>query len=217
MCILGRQVERGECKMGKRIGKSQGRWRKTGKKNLSTFDISRLLGVDPGSVANWIDAGMLKAHRTPGGHRRVAVEDLIKFLRHHNIPTPKALETAWVCLVVIDHNPTYLDEMSRIVLERHPECEIIRPADAFQAGFAVVDHKPDLIILDLEMPGMDAFEACRIIKSHEELRDAEIFAVADHCTKNDSQRILQSGARMCISKPINPSELIEVMESAIKK
>ena len=59
------------------------------KRNLSTFAVASLLEVDPGSVVNWVDEGMLKAHRTPGGHRRVAREDLLAFLREHKMPIPK--------------------------------------------------------------------------------------------------------------------------------
>ena len=61
-------------------------------KNLSTFAIAEMLHVDPGSVANWIDQGLLKAHRTPGGHRRVASEDLVMFLREHKMPIPAELD-----------------------------------------------------------------------------------------------------------------------------
>ena len=60
-------------------------------KTLSTFAIAKMLYVDPGSVANWIDRGMLVAHRTPGGHRRVATEDLVTFLRDHKMPIPGEL------------------------------------------------------------------------------------------------------------------------------
>jgi hypothetical protein len=61
--------------------------------NLSTFAIAEMLHVDPGSVANWIDQDLLKAHRTPGGHRRVAIEDLVQFLRKHKMPVPPELDT----------------------------------------------------------------------------------------------------------------------------
>ncbi len=201
--------------MGKGKSKSNGRKRGARRKNLSTFDISRLLGVDPGSVANWIDAGMLKAHRTPGGHRRVTIEDLIRFLRHHKIPTPPGLEQSWACLVVIDHAPDYFEELLKIAQERHPECEVFKPSDAFQAGVIVVRYKPDIILLDLQMPGMDAFEACRTIKSYEQISDAVVLAVADGCSQEDKRKILQCGAEACLSKPINPSQLVELMESAL--
>ena len=48
---------------------------------LSTVTVARLLGVAVASISKWIDAGQLKAGRTPGGHRRVTKEDLVAFLR----------------------------------------------------------------------------------------------------------------------------------------
>ena len=51
------------------------------KNTLSTVTIARLLEVAVASISKWIDAGQLKAGRTPGGHRRVTKEDLVAFLR----------------------------------------------------------------------------------------------------------------------------------------
>ena len=65
-------------------------------RNYSTFSIAKLLQVDPGSIANWIDQGLLKAHRTPGGHRRVGEADLRTFLASQQMPVPED-ETRFCC------------------------------------------------------------------------------------------------------------------------
>src|SRR5437762_7284070 len=57
----------------------------------TTHDISRLLQVNPRSVINWIEQNLLPSYRTPGGHRRVRRDDLLAFLRKHQIPTPASL------------------------------------------------------------------------------------------------------------------------------
>ena len=83
-------------------------------KNLSTFAIAGLLNVDAGSVANWIDKDLLKAHRTPGGHRRVELEDLLQFLREHNMPIPPDLETKPICILVVDDEESVAKLISRM-------------------------------------------------------------------------------------------------------
>ena len=55
---------------------------------LTTHQASRLLGVSLPTVVNWIEAGRLSAHRTPGGHRRISREDLIRFSRDFSYPLP---------------------------------------------------------------------------------------------------------------------------------
>src|SRR6266496_492556 len=57
----------------------------------TTHEVSRLLQVNPRSVINWIDQNLLPSYRTPGGHRRIRRDDLLAFLRKHQIPTPAAL------------------------------------------------------------------------------------------------------------------------------
>src|SRR5690606_5088680 len=60
-------------------------------KYYTTFEASRLLGVSLPTVVNWIKANRLKAHKTPGGHRRIARDDLIAFPRRYEIPIPREL------------------------------------------------------------------------------------------------------------------------------
>src|SRR5438876_7469661 len=64
---------------------------KDAKTIYTTHEVSRLLHVNPRSVINWIEQSLLASYRTPGGHRRVRREDLLAFLRKHQIPTPASL------------------------------------------------------------------------------------------------------------------------------
>ena len=106
-------------------------------KNLSTFAIAEMLHVDPGSVANWIDQKLLKAYRTPGGHRRVTVGDLVKFLREHNMPIPEDLDSRPACVLVVDDEPAITKLISRTIKAALPEVEVIEANDGFRAGSLV--------------------------------------------------------------------------------
>src|SRR4030095_7053288 len=77
--------------------------RASSKSIYTTHDISRLLHVNPRSVINWIEQNLLASYRTPGGHRRIGREDLLAFLRKHQIPIPAALvEGKFTVLIVED-------------------------------------------------------------------------------------------------------------------
>ncbi|HEY6784852.1 MAG TPA: helix-turn-helix domain-containing protein, partial [Gemmatimonadales bacterium] len=56
------------------------------KKYWGTQRVARICQVSPTTVANWIDQGHLKGHKTPTGRRRVVVDDLAAFLRAHGMP-----------------------------------------------------------------------------------------------------------------------------------
>ncbi len=187
------------------------------KRNLSTFAVAKLLEVDPGSVANWIDGGMLRAHRTPGGHRRVAAEDLVAFLREHNMPVPEELQDTPVRVVVVDDEPDMALMIAKTLRTACPEYEIEEANDGFQAGTVIATLQPDVVILDLRMPGMDGFEVCRMIKSNEETKYAAVIAITAYPSEENEREILECGAKLCLTKPLNLSELVAEVEASVRE
>jgi excisionase family DNA binding protein len=178
------------------------------KKNLSTFDVAEMLEVDPGSVANWIDGGLLRAHRTPGGHRRVAVDDLVAFLREHDMPCPAQLQPGPIRVVIVDDEPAMTQMIAKAIKTEHPEYETAQAHDGFRAGAIVATLKPDVVILDLRMPGMDGFEVCRMIKSQPATRHATVIAITAYPAEESTRRILDCGAKICLSKPLSLADLV---------
>ena len=184
-------------------------------KNLSTFAIAQMLHVDPGSVANWIDQDFLKAHRTPGGHRRVAPEDLVTFLREHKMPVPPELDPAPKRVVIVDDEPAVTQLIARAIGAALPDCEVVVAHDGFRAGAIVATLKPNVVILDLRMPGMDGYEVCRLIKEQESTRQADVLAMTAYPSPESDQKIKECGARTCLSKPLNMKVLLEEIKASL--
>jgi len=184
-------------------------------KALSTFAVAKMLNVDPGSVANWIDQGLLDAHRTPGGHRRVAGEDLVRFLRKHKMPIPDELQTAPTRVLVVDDEPAITQLIARAIASAHPEYEAIQAHDGFRAGTVLATLRPDVVILDLRMPGMDGYDVCRLIKSQEATKHAEVIAMTAYPSPEGEQRILECGARICLSKPLDMEQVLAEIAAAL--
>ena len=184
-------------------------------KRLSTFAIAQMLQVDPGSVANWIDQDLLKAYRTPGGHRRVAAEDLICFLKDHRMPIPDELKGSPVRILVVDDEPAVTQVVARAIKAAHNDYEVIEAHDGFRAGTLVVTLKPHVVILDLRMPGMDGYEVCRLIKSVEDTRHIEVLAMTAYPSPDSEKRILQCGARVCLGKPLDLAALSKEIDAAL--
>lgn len=184
-------------------------------KTLSTFAIAKMLYVDPGSVANWIDRGMLTAHRTPGGHRRVATEDLVSFLRSHKMPVPAELNATPTRILVVDDEVPVAQMIAKALKAAHPEYEIIEANDGFRAGTIITAKQPDIVILDLRMPGMDGYEVCTLIRSQEATRQTEVLAMTAYPSPETEKRILDCGARVCISKPLDIDDLLKEVEASL--
>src|SRR5579885_1934753 len=71
---------------------------------FSTFEVGRICGVFHTTVINWVNKGKLKAHMTPGGHRRIALSDLIDFMRRFEMPIPADLENRPKRVLVVEDN-----------------------------------------------------------------------------------------------------------------
>jgi excisionase family DNA binding protein len=183
--------------------------------NLSTFTIAEMLHVDPGSVANWIDQGILKAFRTPGGHRRVTHEDLLTFLREHKMPIPAEMHAEPDRVLIVDDEPGITALIAKAVKAAMPDVEVVEAHDGFRAGSLIATLKPDVVVLDLRMPGMDGYEVCRLIKSQDGSRHVQVVAMTAYPSPDSQQKILDCGARVCLTKPLDMPSLIEEVRASL--
>jgi len=72
-------------------------------------------------------------------------------------------------------------------------------------------QKPDLILMDIQLPNMDGLTLTKQIKSDEKTKDIPIVAVTAYAMKGDKERILEAGCNAYLSKPINTQELPQLI------
>ncbi len=87
------------------------------------------------------------------------------------------------------------------------ECQLFMATSGEQALALCANQQPDLVLLDVEMPGMDGFEVCRRLKQDESTRAIPVIFVTAHTDPALETRGLETGAVDFISKPINPAVL----------
>jgi CheY-like chemotaxis protein len=73
-------------------------------------------------------------------------------------------------------------------------------------------HRPDLILMDLSLPGIDGWEATRILKADEDTRDITIVALSAHALAPEGQRAHDAGCDGFIAKPCLPPDLVIEIE-----
>ncbi len=177
-------------------------------KIYSTFDISKICGASPTTVADWIDAGKLKAFHTPGGHRRVRKIDLLKFLQEYDMPIPKELlEDGRKKILIVDDDQAVIDLITRFLKKIPEKYQFASAIDGFQAGQTLTEFEPDLIILDLMLPGIDGFEVCRNIRSNEKTKKIKILSITGYDTPENRNKILSYGANGYLAKPFKMEDL----------
>ncbi len=79
------------------------------------------------------------------------------------------------------------------------------------------NQKPDIILMDIQLPGVDGLTLTKQIKADATSSAIPIIAVTAHAMKGDEQKILDAGCDGYISKPVNTQELPFIVEKYIKK
>ncbi|MEW6731566.1 MAG: response regulator [Acidobacteriota bacterium] len=74
---------------------------------------------------------------------------------------------------------------------------------------------PDLIMLDIKMPGMDGFDTFNQLRANPRLKGSKIIALTAFATEEDRERILNHGFDYYISKPFKKSQLIEIVKQSL--
>jgi two-component system, cell cycle response regulator DivK len=85
--------------------------------------------------------------------------------------------------------------------------EVLEAHDGAEGIALARTHKPDLILLDMQMPVMDGLEAARLLKADPETRGIKILAVTSFAMKGDRERILAAGCDEYMAKPIDTRQL----------
>lgn len=82
-----------------------------------------------------------------------------------------------------------------------------------EEGLALaVQEQPDLILMDIQLPGMDGLETTRRIRASEAVGEIPIIALTSYAMTRDRERALQAGCTGYIEKPINPDTILASIE-----
>ncbi|GAB4362542.1 MAG: response regulator [Deltaproteobacteria bacterium] len=87
-------------------------------------------------------------------------------------------------------------------------------AETGEAGLeAALRHRPDLVLLDVQLPGMSGHEVARRMKSAEATRKIPLMAVTSYAMKGDRETILAAGFDHYVEKPIDPDRFLEAVRT----
>ncbi|MCG8485382.1 MAG: diguanylate cyclase [Clostridia bacterium] len=122
----------------------------------------------------------------------------------------------YIFLAIDDHHENLIT-LKALLNEAFPKAEVLTALSG-KEGIALAGEKePDVILLDIVMPGMDGYQVCRCLKSHPKLMDVPVMFIT--ALKGDKQsRILalESGAETFLAKPIDEIELFAQVRAMLK-
>ncbi len=181
-------------------------------RHYTTHEVSRICGVAPITVGRWVESGKLAAFRTAGGHRRIPASDLEEFLKSHGIPKARESGNNAPRILVVDDDADMIEVTKRMLAAANPRMEIRGASDGFMAGRLVESFRPQLMFLDLMMPGIDGFEVLRRLKSDPATEGVEIVGLTGFFTDENRLKLLEMGALDCLKKPAAAEQLLRILE-----
>lgn len=94
------------------------------------------------------------------------------------------------------------------------DLELLMATNGDEALSMIEENNPDIVFLDLMIPGLNGFEICNIVKQNLKLKTNIIFLTAKG-QEIDRQQGINSGADMYITKPFNPDEIVEIVKKKL--
>ena len=86
--------------------------------------------------------------------------------------------------------------------------DLMEAENGEEALAAVAKHRPDLILMDIQLPTMDGYEATRRIRANPEMKDVPIIAVTSYALTGDDAKALTAGCNAYVAKPYSPRALL---------
>ena len=149
----------------------------------STREAAERLGVSLRTVQLWAEAGLIRAWKTPGGHRRILLASIDELVLRRGGEIARRPRSGQYQVLVVEDEPDFRRLFELHLRSWELPIELQSVPSGFDALLRIGAARPDLLITDLRMPGIDGFEMLRALKSSGAISDLEIIAVtalSDH-------------------------------------
>ncbi len=174
---------------------------------LTPNEVAQWMMVSPVTVRGWAQKGLLQAEVTPGGHRRFRREEVERFARLWNpAGNPGPLR-----VLIVDDDRAVVGFLKELLEGGGHAVQVEIAENGFEAGRKLHTFTPDVVLLDLMMPGLSGTEVCRQIKQLPGHADVRVIAMSGYLTPENEAALLAAGAETCLAKPIDTARLLQLL------
>ena len=105
--------------------------------------------------------------------------------------------------MVVDDENDILDMLEDLLKSGDDEINVVRAQSGIAALLMIGEYRPDLLILDIMMPGMNGYEVCQKVKANSSTQNIKIVAISGDHNPAVRERILNAGADLFFTKPLD--------------
>ena len=179
------------------------------KTNHHSFSLSQaadVLGIAPETLEVWAVGGLLSGAPAPGESRRYPLGELMRLAADQDLAA-RVPDGLGLRILIVDDEESLTHFLSE-ALEGLREVGSTAVANTgFEAGRLLNRFDPDVVLLDIRMPGVDGLDVCRTIKTDDRLKGVRVIAMTGYASQQSLKAIVQAGAERCLEKPFDIGEL----------
>lgn len=180
----------------------------TSKTVFTTGEAAMICKVSQQTIIRCFDNGSLNGFRVPGSRfRRIPREMLFSFMKENGIPTD-AFESGNRKVLVVDDD-LELVELLVDVFERDGRFDVKTANNGFDAGMAVREFRPDLVVLDVMLPDINGKEVCVRVRSDDSLEAVKIICISGMVEQDKIAELTAAGADDFMHKPFTVDRLLD--------
>jgi len=195
---------------------------------LTTGEVAKYCGVNFRTVIRWIEKGYMEAYKLPGrGDNRVPIESLVTFLKKNGMPIPEEFQAVGLEAEALDQSSTVSAEeefkatkLKVLIIEdealmaksitrtlKRAGYEVKVASNGIEAGIQLERYKPQIITLDLQMPGMSGFEVLEALRVNDSYQHIKVLVVSA-ATKVKMLEVMELGVDDVLEKPFKSEALV---------
>ena len=119
------------------------------------------------------------------------------------------------CVLIVEDNPLNLKLFSAMIASQG--YDVLQAVDGHQGLAMAQQHQPDLVIMDVQLPGMSGLEVAQSLKADDNTRGIQIIATTAFELTDAEAKIVESGCDAYMAKPIAISEFLKLVESLVAR
>lgn len=198
---------------------------------LTTNEAADLLGIARTSLINWLKKGELESSQTPGGHRRFKLEELLAFAEKRGFTPNEGLlsqfsmdpaerkvnksATSSLSKVLVVDDDSDFRQFAQDCLSIAGSFEVKEATNGIEAALTIGSWKPDLVLLDLRMPGMNGIEFCKEMKSKPEFESVKVVIMSAYSEKESLEEVEGLGIDSVLQKPIGIKDFVDKIKEIL--
>lgn len=167
-----------------------------------TFFAAKVLGMSVSTVQGLVERSELQAWKTKGGHRRISMQSIREYQSLHGLSTMSA-PSSQLHILVVEDDPQTLEAFRASFQHWNLAVDCTTMTSALEALIDISTLKPDLLLTDLMMPGVDGFELLRTLRGNADFSSMVMVAMTGLSAAEVKERGELPSNTLTVQKPVD--------------